>query len=49
MASDVYREGIANVTPEDIEYARRLGYVVKLLAIAEMGDDERIAARVTLR
>ena len=46
VAGDVYREGIANVTPEDIEYARRLGYVVKLLAIAEMGDDERIAARV---
>jgi homoserine dehydrogenase len=46
VAGDVYREGIANVTAEDIEYARRLGYVVKLLAIAEMGDDERIAARV---
>ena len=25
-----YREGIANVTTEDIEFARRLGYVVKL-------------------
>jgi homoserine dehydrogenase len=46
VASDVYREGIANVSTEDIEYARRLGYVVKLLAIAEMGQDERIAARV---
>ncbi|HJX76518.1 MAG TPA: homoserine dehydrogenase, partial [Gaiella sp.] len=46
VASDVYREGIANVTIEDIEFARRLGYVVKLLAIAEMGEDERIAARV---
>ena len=46
VAGDVYREGISNVTPEDVEYARRLGYVVKLLAIAEMGDDERIAARV---
>src|SRR5215211_598443 len=46
VASDVFREGIANVTTEDIEYARRLGYVVKLLAIAEMGEDERIAARV---
>jgi homoserine dehydrogenase len=50
VASDVYREGIANVTREDIEYARRLGYVVKLLAIAEIGPGdegaERIAARV---
>jgi homoserine dehydrogenase len=46
VADDVYREGIANVTPEDIEYARRLGYVVKLLAIGEIDDDERIAVRV---
>ncbi|MEW6058947.1 MAG: homoserine dehydrogenase [Actinomycetota bacterium] len=44
-ANDVYREGISTVTTEDIEFARRLGYVVKLLAIAEL-DDERIAARV---
>ncbi|MEX2406083.1 MAG: homoserine dehydrogenase [Actinomycetota bacterium] len=46
VAEDVYREGISRVSPEDIEYARRLGYVVKLLAIAEMGEDERIAVRV---
>ncbi len=46
VADDVYREGISSVTTEDIENARRLGYVVKLLAIAEMGSDERIAARV---
>lgn len=45
-ASDVFREGISRVTTEDIEFARRLGYVVKLLAIAEIGDDERIAVRV---
>lgn len=45
VADDVYREGIATVTTEDIEFARRLGYVVKLLAIAEF-DGERIAARV---
>jgi homoserine dehydrogenase len=46
VAEDVFREGIARVTIEDIEFARRLGYVVKLLAIAEIGEDERIAARV---
>jgi homoserine dehydrogenase len=46
VAEDVYREGISRVGPEDIEYARRLGYVVKLLAIAEMDEDERIAVRV---
>jgi len=31
----VYREGITKVTTADIEYARRLGYVIKLLAIGE--------------
>ena len=31
---DVYVEGISRVTPEDIRYARELGYVVKLLGIA---------------
>lgn len=45
-AADVYREGISGVRPEDIEFARRLGYVVKLLAIAELVDGDRIAARV---
>jgi homoserine dehydrogenase len=45
VAGDVYREGIGAVTTEDIEFARRLGYVVKLLAIAEL-HDERVAARV---
>ncbi len=44
--ADVYREGIASVTRDDIELARRLGYVVKLLAVAELLEDERIAARV---
>jgi homoserine dehydrogenase len=46
VASDVFREGISRVTTEDIEFARRLGYVVKLLAIAELDDTERIAVRV---
>ncbi|HEX3012376.1 MAG TPA: homoserine dehydrogenase [Syntrophomonadaceae bacterium] len=32
---DVYVEGITNITPIDIESARELGYVVKLLAIAK--------------
>lgn len=33
--SDVYREGITSITAADIEAARELGYVVKLLAVAE--------------
>jgi homoserine dehydrogenase len=45
VSSDVFREGIARVTTEDIEFARRLGYVIKLLAIAEL-DEDRVAVRV---
>jgi homoserine dehydrogenase len=45
VASDVFREGIAGVTPQDIADAKRLGYVVKLLAIAEL-EDGSISARV---
>jgi homoserine dehydrogenase len=45
QADDVHREGIERVTPTDIDVATRLGYVVKLLAIAnEDGDD--VAVRV---
>ena len=45
VADDVYREGIAGVTAVDIADARRMGYVVKLLAIAEL-DSGEISARV---
>ncbi|MGD9793189.1 MAG: homoserine dehydrogenase [Acidimicrobiia bacterium] len=34
-AGDVYHEGISKITTGDIAVAHRLGYVVKLLAIAE--------------
>jgi homoserine dehydrogenase len=44
-ATDVYREGIARVSPEDITFADRLGYVVKLLAVAELQEGD-VAARV---
>ena len=33
--SDVYVEGITNITQDDIQYARDLGYVIKLLGIAK--------------
>lgn len=36
-ASDVHREGIAEVTAADVASAREMGSVVKLLAIAELG------------
>jgi homoserine dehydrogenase len=35
VAGDVYHEGISRVTSHDIAVAHRLGYVVKLLGIAE--------------
>jgi homoserine dehydrogenase len=31
---DIYREGITNISEQDIEFARELGYRIKLLAIA---------------
>jgi homoserine dehydrogenase len=45
VAGDVYREGISEISPADIAFARRLGYVVKLLAIIERVDDD-VAIRV---
>ncbi|HEY1737584.1 MAG TPA: homoserine dehydrogenase, partial [Acidimicrobiia bacterium] len=45
VAGDVYREGIAGVTPSDIAAAHDLGYVIKLLAIAEESDGA-LAVRV---
>jgi homoserine dehydrogenase len=44
-SDDVYREGIAKITPQDITDAARLGYAVKLLAIAEL-DDGDVSVRV---
>jgi homoserine dehydrogenase len=38
VASDVHREGIADVTAADVASAREMGSVVKLLAICELAD-----------
>ncbi|MGS0764895.1 homoserine dehydrogenase [Syntrophomonas curvata] len=43
---DVYVEGITSITPADITYARELGYVIKLLAIAKEDEAGRVQARV---
>lgn len=43
---DVDVEGITNISPVDIEYARELGYVIKLLAIAKESEACGINARV---
>jgi homoserine dehydrogenase len=45
VAGDVYREGISEVGADDITSAHELGYVVKLLAVAEEIDGD-IAVRV---
>ena len=42
---DVYREGITRLTARDFQYARELGYAIKLLGIATCGEDG-IQARV---
>ena len=41
VVDDVPREGISSVEPVDIAFADRLGYVVKLLAVAERFDARR--------
>ncbi|MFT3853546.1 MAG: homoserine dehydrogenase [Ilumatobacteraceae bacterium] len=47
VAGDVYHEGISHVTAHDIGMAKRLGYVVKLLGIAELdGPTGEVAVRV---
>ena len=50
VAGDVYHEGISRITATDIEFADRLGYAVKLLAIAERtngpGEQPEVAVRV---
>jgi homoserine dehydrogenase len=45
VAGDVYREGISEITAHDITSARDLGYVVKLLVVAEEVDGD-LAVRV---
>ena len=39
----VATEGIRSLAPQDFQYARELGYVIKLLAIAERRDDGVLA------
>jgi homoserine dehydrogenase len=48
-ASDVHREGIAEVTAADVESAREMGCVVKLLAICELRETEDGQSAVAVR
>jgi len=44
--ADVMREGISAVRAVDVEFAERLGYSVKLLAIVERTGDDALSVRV---
>jgi homoserine dehydrogenase len=46
VAGNVYREGISEITADDIAYAGRLGYVIKLLAMVEQSPDGAVDVRV---
>ncbi len=48
-ASDVHREGIAEVTAADVQSAREMGSVVKLLAICELRETEDGQSAVAVR
>ena len=43
---EIYRQGISNVSVRDIEYADKLGYTIKLLAIAKQDKNGNFEARV---
>jgi homoserine dehydrogenase len=45
-AGDVYHEGISQITATDIAFAHRLGYRIKLLAIATEHPDGSVGVRV---
>ncbi len=46
VLDDVYVEGITKLTPEDIAYAKELGYTVKLLGVARHEAGDGIEVRV---
>ncbi|MDR2946505.1 MAG: homoserine dehydrogenase [Candidatus Adiutrix sp.] len=44
---DIHVEGISSITPQDIEFAAELGYVIKLLGLAyRSADDDRLEVRL---
>lgn len=46
VVEDVVREGITGVRSDDISFAERLGYAVKLLAVVERVGDDTLSVRV---
>ncbi len=43
---DIFREGIENISIDDIRYGQELGYTLKLLAIGQKQDSGKISLRV---
>lgn len=43
---DIYVEGIQHVSKDDIRFGGEMGYILKLLAIAEKDKDNRISLRI---
>ncbi len=43
---DVYCEGITKIAADEMRWAKELGYVIKLVAIASASDDGKMAIRV---
>jgi len=43
---DIYVEGIEQISKDDIRYGAEMGYCLKLLAIGEKDDNDRISLRV---
>ena len=46
IADDVHHEGISGITEVDIAFAGKMGYVIKLLAVAEQTDTGAVGVRV---
>jgi homoserine dehydrogenase len=45
-SNDVYREGISKISARDVEVARDMDHVIKLLAIAELTSNNQVSVRV---
>ena len=44
--SDIYVEGVQHISKDDVRFGGEMGYVLKLLAIAEKDDKGRVSLRV---
>lgn len=42
----IYREGITKISANDMKFAKELGYVIKLIALARLTEDNKVDARV---